>query len=455
MPTDLSKIRNIVVVMAENRSFDHMLGYLSLPPSNRNDVDGLRDAPDWVAHFTNYDQGEAYAPFLGENPYTMPNKFDPPHERPDVAGNLGPLQNNTYPMNGFVSSIPASVSDDPVLRRLVMSYFSLAHAPMNEFFAQNYAICDRWFSSLPAGTQPNRLMSMSGYSLIDVNHDILPEHHLVYDWLSEHDVSWRVYHQGVPFFIMMPKWLPEILRNDRFRSLSNLEGDLISTPPDKFPQVIFVEPTYQDAPHLGWSTDAHAPSGISNGQEFLMVVYNAVSNSRAFWRGALMIVDYDEHGGFFDHVSPPMIPTAVPACASYNTLFASLGVRIPNYVISPFVQAGSVHHTLLDHTSVLKLIGEKFGTNGSYSTLVDARPVESLSSVLNFDVPMADPPSPPALNDYLAKRGPAPVGATVPTQNTKLQIGFQKAVSNLKQQGADASHPKFGKLLAAMGDVAV
>lgn len=454
MPIDLGKIRNIVVVMAENRSFDHMLGYLSLPPSNRIDVDGLRAEEDWRARFTNLDQGQAYTPFLGEDPYMMPHNFDPPHERPNVAGNLGPLQDNTYAMNGFVSSIPVSVSGDPVVRRLVMSYFNYTQAPMNDFFSQNYAICDRWFSSLPAGTQPNRLMSMSGYSLIEVNHDVLPEHDLVYDWLTRQGVSWRVYHQGVPFFSMMPKWLPEILMGDHFRNFSNLESDLVSTPPDQFPQVIFVEPTYQDAPHLGWSTDAHAPSGISNGQEFLMQVYNAVTNSPAFWRGAVMIVDYDEHGGFFDHVSPPMIPTAVPANASYNTPFASLGVRVPNYVISPFVKAGSVHHNLLDHTSVLKLIGEKFG-NGSYSELVDARPVQSLSSVLNFDTPITNPPSAPALNEYLAKRGPVPVGATVPVPNTKLQQGFRKAVSSLKQQGADASHPKFGKLLAAMGDAAV
>ena len=455
MPTDLSKIKNIVVVMAENRSFDHMLGYLSLPPSNRNDVDGLRVEQDWLARFTNYDKGKAYHPIPGEDPYTMPNDFDPPHERPNVADNLGPLQDTTYAMNGFVRSIPASVSEDPAVRRLVMSYFSPAQAPMNDFFSRHYAICDRWFSSLPAGTQPNRLMSMSGYSLIEVNHDVLPEHYLVYDWLTDRRVSWRVYHQGVPFFIMMPRWLPEALLSNHFRSFSDLEGDLMSTPPDQFPQVIFVEPTYQDAPHLGWSTDAHAPSGISNGQEFLMEVYNAVTNSPAFWRGAVMIVDYDEHGGFFDHVSPPMIRTDVPANATYNTPFVSLGVRIPNYVISPFVRAGSVNHALLDHTSVLKLIGEKFGPNGSYSTLVDARSVESVSSVLDFDIPIASPPSAPALNDYLARRGPAPVGATVPAQNTKLQSGFQKAVSNLKQQGADASHPKFGKLLEAMAKPAV
>ena len=87
---------------------------------------------------------------------------------------------------------------------------------MNDFFARNYAICDRWFSSLPAGTQPNRLMSMSGFSMIDVNHDVLPEQELVYDWLTAHGVNWRVYHQGIPFFTMMLKWVDEILLSNHF-----------------------------------------------------------------------------------------------------------------------------------------------------------------------------------------------------------------------------------------------
>ena len=143
MSVDLSKIKNLVVVMMENRSFDHMLGYLSLPPFNRSDVDGLRTDPEWLARFTNSDQGQAYQPFLNTNPLTMPDDFDPPHERSNVAGNLGPLQNNVYPMNGFVSSIPASVSANPAVRKLVMSYFGAAQAPMNDFFARNYAICDR------------------------------------------------------------------------------------------------------------------------------------------------------------------------------------------------------------------------------------------------------------------------------------------------------------------------
>ncbi len=443
---DLSQIKNLVIVMMENRSFDHMLGYLSLPPFNRTEVDGQSVDPNWLQRFTNYDNGRAITPFHSTDPYSLPDDFDPPHERNNIAAQIDPRQDDSFPLNGFVSAIPPKVSTDPAVRKLVMSYFGAAEAPVNDFFARNFTICDRWFCSLPAGTQPNRLMSMSGRTLIEVNQTPLPDQDLVYDWLNQRGVSWRVYHQEIPFFAMMPKWLPSILFGDNFRCFEGLESDLRNTPPDQLPQVIFVEPTYQDAPHTGTSTDDHAPAGISDGQEFLMQVYKAVSASRTFWQNALLIVDYDEHGGFFDHVPPPLISTNPPAGAKWAVPFKSLGIRTPAFVISPFVKAGGVCHNLLDHTSVLKLLGEMFGT-GSYSPEVDARPVGSVSHVLDFTNPIAQAPAPPPLDAYLQKRPPAPIGVTTPPGETELQKAFSDVVTSMKQHGADANHPKFGQLL--------
>jgi phospholipase C len=446
MPDDLNKIKTIVIVMMENRSFDHMLGYLSLDPFNRKDVDGQSLDPDWLKRFTNFDSGLAIQSFHSLDPHMMPDDFDPPHERSNIAAQIDPRQDDSFPLNGFVSAIPPNVSTDPAVRRMVMSYFGAEQAPMNDFFAKNFTLCDRWFCSLPAGTQPNRLMSMSGFSMIDVNQTILPDQELVYDWLNQRNISWRVYHQEIPFFTLMPKWLPSILFNDKFRCFEEMESDLRNTPPDQLPQVIFVEPTYQDSPHTGTSTDDHAPAGISDGQEFLMEVYKAVTASRTFWQSALMIVDYDEHGGFFDHVAPPIIPTNPPDGAKWSVPFKSLGVRTPAFIISPFVQPGTVSHNLLDHTSVLKLLGEKFG-NGSYSTVVDARPVGSVSHVLDFSNPILQAPAPPTLDAYLKLRPAPPVGVTTPPRDTPLQIGFSDVITSMKQHGADSSHPKFGQLL--------
>ena len=442
----LEQIKTIVVVMMENRSFDHMLGHRSLPPINAP-LDGQSQDPAWLAQFTNTDSsGQKFAPFLNNNPYSLPPKFDPPHQRDNVTAQLGDLKNGVYPMNGFVSAIPSTVSADPNIRKLVMGYFGADQAPMTMFLADNFAVCDRWFASLPSGTQPNRLMAMSGISMIESNATPLPSQDLVYDWLDANKIRWCVYHQSIPFFTMMFRWIPRILLSDNFRPFDQFEADMANTPPFKRPQVVFIEPAYGDSPHLGRSTDDHAPSGISDGQEFLMQVYNAVTASPSFWKSSVTIVSYDEHGGFFDHVSPPMIPTSPPPGANYPD-FKSLGVRTPGYVISPFVKPGVVHN-LFDHTSVLKFIGEKFGPNGWYSPVVDARPVESLSAALDFSAPINNSPSGPSMDAYIHAMPPAnPLVAEIPVPDNELRASFRDAVDEMKRQGAGPDHPKFGTLL--------
>ncbi|HTL56595.1 MAG TPA: alkaline phosphatase family protein [Candidatus Limnocylindrales bacterium] len=441
----IDDIKTVVIVLMENRSFDHMLGYLSLPPSSRIDVDGQSADPAWLTKFANQDGTQQFQPFHNDDPYYLPAKFDPPHQRENVAEHLGVLNNGTYAMNGFVAAIPQSVSSNPDHRRLVMGYFGAAEVPINDFFATNFTICDRWFCAVPSGTQPNRLMAMGGASVIERNATPLPPQPLIYDWLDEHNISWCVYHQGIPFFTMMLRWVPRILAGRNFRPFDRLKTDLESTPPSQLPQVIFVEPDYGDAPHFGRSTDDHAPSGVSDGQEFLMQVYNAVTSSRSFWNRSLTIMGYDEHGGFFDHVSPPLIRTAPPNGASYNA-FLSLGPRTPAYVLSPFVNAGACAHDLFDHTSVLKFIAEKFG-NGSYSLAVDTRPVESLSKVLTFENPITSPPPAPAVDAYLNQRPPKnPYEVTIPFDGTELQNAFMAGATEMKRQGGD-THPFFGRLL--------
>jgi phospholipase C len=444
MPT-LDDIKTLVVVLMENRSFDHMLGYLSLPPYNRADVVGQSLDAAWLAKFANADGGQLFQPFHNKQPYFLPPAFDPPHQRTDVAHHLGLLDNGNYPMTGFVSAIPQKVSTNPDHRRLVMGYFGADEAPINHFFASNFTICDHWFCAVPSGTQPNRLMAMGGATVIESNKTPLPSQQLVYDWLDQRGISWRVYHQGIPFFTMMLRWVPRILGSDNFRPFDRLKSDLESTPPSKLPQVIFVEPTYGDAPHFGHWTDDHAPSGISNGQEFLMQVYNAITSSLSFWNRSLTFIGYDEHGGFFDHVSPPLITTTAPQGVAYDS-FLSLGPRTPAYVLSPFVKPGVCVNSTFDHTSVLKFIAEHFG-DGSYSTDVDPRRVESLSAALSFDAPITIPPPIVAMDSYLSLQPKSnPYVVTVPDPQTDLQKAFRAGITEMKRQGGD-NHPTFGSLL--------
>jgi phospholipase C len=389
MSSKLDAIDTIIVVMMENRSFDHMLGYLSLPPWNRADVEGLKKDPAFQMQFGNHDkQGKAYQAVRFSDP-SINMAGDPPHERPNIETQLGMPVNGVFPMNGFVQSYP---QPEPLCDRnpLVMGYFTGDQLPTFDFFARSFAICDHWFCPLPAGTQPNRLMAMGGATLIDVNKSgLLDNQDLVYDWLNRNNVRWRVYHDKIPFFALMPKWIPSILQDDHFQSFSHFASDVLWEK-ESFPQVIFIEPSYTDSPHKEFPNDDHAPTAASNGQDFLLRIYNALIANPARWSKTALIITYDEHGGFFDHVSPLPLRTFPPRPASYEP-FHSSGPRVPGFVISPLVEAGSVFKGNLDHTSILKFIAEKFG-HGSYSADVDARKVGSVSEVLTRTLPRTDLP---------------------------------------------------------------
>jgi phospholipase C len=328
-------IDTIVVVLMENRSFDHVLGYLGLPPFNLP-IEGLQKSN--TPRYANPYNGKTYSSF----PMTrleMPH--DPPHERPWIAEQIGSVINGQRNMIGFVQSYYKNgqlPGPGPGVEPEVMGYFTPTQVPVTDFLARSFAVCDQWYSCIPASTQPNRLMAMSGYTLIDGNVDVLKDQYLVYDWLNDHRVSWRVYHEGIPFFALMPRWIPRLLE-DKFRGFGQLAIDVREESDATFPEVIFVEPTYTDAPHLGTPTDDHPPSSIAGGQDFLRNVYMSLISNPSRWARTVMILSYDEHGGFFDHYSPLLIATPPPRAANYPA-FDSSGVRVPGLVISPLVPEG-------------------------------------------------------------------------------------------------------------------
>ena len=445
---DLDKIQTIVVVMMENRSFDHMLGYLSLEPYNWN-VDGLGKTSAWLDQAASVYAGSKYPPFGLTDPYDAMDA-DPPHERDQIATQMGTAVAGVFPMDGFVinyASAQGAMTVTPGSQPPVMGYFSAEQVPVTDFFAQNFAVCDHWYSSLPAGTQPNRLMAMSGFSTIDVNQVPLPDQELVYDWLTRNKIRWRVYYEGLPFFTMMLRWIPDLLIGEHFRPLAELYDDVQNEPPGEFPQVVFIEPTYTDAPHLGPSSDDHAPSAVKGGQAFLLEAYRCLTRVPDVWKGTVMVVTYDEHGGFFDHVSPPALRTDPPPGARYQKGFDTLGVRVPGFVISPFVAPKTVFSQTLDHTSVLKFIGQKFGPGGSYSDLVDQRAVGSVLDVLNNPNPQPAPAI-PSLVPYLQKQ-PGLAGfvpGTVPS--APIPQGFQIALDDIRTHPQN-SDGKFADLLTS------
>lgn len=398
----LNDIETFVIVMLENRSFDHACGYLSLPDADPPmDVDGLRADQAWLDQYRNDDIDGTPVSIHRLAPHDQ-NFIDPPHEDTNIATQIKtPTHDNASPiLGGFVKSY-ADAIPRPKDRSAVMGYYGKEAVPVFDFFARNFTICDRWFSSLPAGTQPNRLMAMGGESKIihNVGNPLeFPDQPLAYDWLTKNigGDGWCSYqYGGVPFFALMKRWFDDIAARRKdpgagfFRQYSKFAEEWNGDTP--LPNVIFIEPKYTDDPSFtGFKpNDDHCPTGISHGQKFLADIYNTIIGNAARWKSTALIVTYDEHGGFFDHV-PPM---DVPVTAGGED-FTTTGIRVPTFIVSPYVKPGVVYKEAADATSVLALLAERFSNNVPYSLEVAARQQAFKPLGAIFDnAPVTDPPN--------------------------------------------------------------
>jgi len=385
-------VDTIVIVMMENRSFDHLLGHLSYGEHDTGTgVDGLREPLEQQAYENIY-AGEPYYPFLMTDG-RLPS--DLPHEREAVATQLAysPVSGK-HEMSGFAEAYFQFTHVNWTKTPEALGFLTPDSAPISGFLAENFAVCDRWFAPLPASTLPNRLMAWTGSCLVDHTGSILPPRRAtILEWLTDHDVPWRVYPDGLSFFAL----LGEIVRllGPNFRPFERLAYDFMYEKQKTFPRVVFVEPSYGDAPHLGndQPNDNHPPLPVAPGEQFLRMVYRALTANPDRWAKTVLIVMYDEHGGFFDHVPPLPIGYDPRPDGTYPP-FETTGPRVPAIVVSPLVQPGSVHHENMDHTSVLQFLAEMFGS-GPYCQEVEdrrTRGITSLSNVLVPDQPRAEIP---------------------------------------------------------------
>src|SRR4051812_49407428 len=373
---NLASIDTIVIVMMENRSFDHVLGFLSHESfDGRPDVDGLHQhgpAFDW----DNPDsQGNLYAPTATPDGY-LPG--DVPHSRQGVATALA-----GGAMNGFIKAYHAYQSTDrsPV----PMRFCRPEDIPITAALARRYAVCDRWFASLPDDTFPNRLMALSGTTMIDSTDGItpvvkpLPRQNTVFDWLAAKRKTLEIYGDaksigdgaaGSFLLLMDSQWkhLEHAHTLDALQSRWQAAG--------KAPDVIYCEPFYNDfATAVGTHGNCnHPPLPMAYGEGFLKRVYEALTSNLEKWKRTMLVVCYDEHGGFFDHVAPPRMTFLPPPGSRWTspTPFNSLGVRVPGIVVSPFVRQGACFSGLLDHTSIQQLMVDRFGSSEDLAYFGDA-----------------------------------------------------------------------------------
>jgi phospholipase C len=438
---DTSKIKTVILLMFENRSFDHMLGHLSLE-NIKPEVNGLR-AP--VEKYKNIYNTKPFYPYTFEGCYPLPG--DIPHEKDFVDTQLAWHElSGKFLMDGFVESYANFSQATFENEAPPMIYFPSSEVPITSFLAQNFCTCDNWFCPIPTSTQPNRTMALCGDSNIDVTGiQYISAKNNLFDWLTDNQVNWKVYHDYLTFFILYPGLWDKIFGKN-FSSYRNFYNDWNKKKRNTDPQLIIIEPAYQDAPHINHRpNDNHAPLAIGWGEEFLRNVYETVISNKLKWEETMLIIYYDEHGGFYDHVPPPPIPYTTTSSSPF--VFKSLGPRIPGIIVSPFVEKGSVCHELFDHTSVLQLLAEIFTPGRSFSKNVGIRKkagIQSLLETITTEV-LSPPPLPPSQ--------PIPVNSILgesltkePAASETMRQSFENASLELmKQRPADVKR-KFPEL---------
>jgi phospholipase C len=466
---NLEKVDHIVVLMLENRSFDHMLGYLSRT-GGRADIDGLRPG------LSNEYQGRGYP---AHHLTTTKVDVDPDHSAGAVDVQIGGGR-----MDGFVASLAGTFADrgvhggDP---SPVMGYYEGADVPVYDHLAEEFLVCDRWFSSVPGATWPNRLYSLCG-SAAGSRDDLPPHCPPMYDkpsfvrHLDAHDVSWRWYSFDTPTLRLADphyatghhhrfgyfsktglSWKTKLEIRVDARAASFLEDAASGS----LPSVSWIDPAFTSFNPLGFRpNDDHAPADIRDGQDLVLAVYDALAASPA-WKRSLLVIVYDEHGGFYDHVPPPRAADDDPG------KFGLYGVRVPAIMVSPWVEPRSVSSTVFDHTSIIKSIVLRFcpqalenptqirnrwrRLRAGHPQYLGARVAHAahLGELLTRTAPRQAPPRDSLVKDAaarMAEQAESGNGATgqagaAEHAHTDLQNGFLAAAHELTRRGHPAGHP--------------
>jgi phospholipase C len=368
----VSPIKHVFVLMLENHSFDNMLALSNIP--------GIMAAT--TANSNSYN-GTAYH-VKGNAPGSMPT--DPGHEFPDVLEQLaGP--GATYPPggkyppinnSGFAASYATTKPPAGAIGDIMKCFDTQSQLPVLYQLASQFVVCDQWFSSLPGPTWPNRYF-LHGASSNGLDHSPSDEeiiewesfkgfkypHGSIFAAMNARDITWRLYHdENGPIEGRVPQVgsLHGIEPWD-LHSLSKFESDVKAK---SYPyQYTFIEPNYGDIVS-GYTNGSsqHPKDGVANGEALIAKVYESIRNS-PLWSSSMLIITYDEHGGFYDHVAPGPVqpPDDGGEKSKYNEgrfTFAQYGVRVPAVVVSPLLPK-SVDHTVYDHTSVLATLEWLFG----------------------------------------------------------------------------------------------
>lgn len=365
-------IKHIVLLIMENHSFDQMLGcFQSIYP----DLEGIDfNAP---SRFNLDAKGnKIFQKETTEKQVTL----DPYHYLPNVLTQLN--ENNSGFVKDYLSIYPKCTIEEC---EYVMGYYPLGFLPGLHSLGKEFIICDHWFSSLPGPTWPNRFFALSGTSSgrvkmpegifhPDLDNLIFDQNQTtLFDRLNEAKKTWKIYYYDFPLSLVLThQRRPENLAH--YYTIDNFFKDARGLEKN-FPEFTFIEPQY-----LGvGQNDDHPPHNIMKAEKLIADVYNAIRSNKSLWESTLLVIFYDEHGGFYDHVVPPK--SISPDDHKEEYTFDQLGVRVPALLISPWVD-NRVEKTVFDHTSLLKYLIDKWQLNSLGNRAASAN---SIATALRFD----------------------------------------------------------------------
>jgi phospholipase C len=439
-------IDTFVVLMQENRSFDHYFGW-------HPGADGRNSGLSYPDEMGNAHATHSLAPDFQGCAFEDPNH----------SWEGGRTQYNGGKLDGFYKA-----SDFYAL-----GYYERADLPFIPALADNFTLYDRYFCSLLGPTWPNREYmhsAQSGGNMTNAGvQDVITalatgglyQWETIWDRMLAKGLSVTYYYSDLPFIgIFGPRFLPFI------KPVAEFYADAAA---GNLPNLAFVDPMFLDGGGGdGLSGDEHPHGDIRIGQAFMADVVRAFVSSPQFRRGA-MFVNYDEWGGFFDHVSPVLVPDDRQS-SNLDQSFGITGFRIPGAAISPYARRGHVNHMTVTHESILKLLSYKFGLG--YLTKRH-RYASNIGRSFdwehpNFDVPDLPQPLPPVttpchLQILGAEEGGEDRAALAAEKAEGLHIGSPQMLTYLEHFGyptgpakpdqvfsrPDATVERLGKQVAA------
>ncbi len=381
MSPALTNLQHIVVLMMENRSFDHMLGGLK---QQNPAIDGL------TGQETNPDTTGAPVRVSSDADYQNDLQDDPGHHFPDVNTQLFNGSEDGVPnMQGFVQAYFQKTGNVPRSHN-IMKYFAPGQLPVLTTLATRYAVFNRWFSSIPGPTLCNRAFAHFGTSFgntgMSVNYIGKPIPSVYQRMVKAGHTSKLYYYNqtsstlGLTFLLQSQ---PEL-----FGVFNQFVADCKA---GKLPQYSFLEPNYKDDDDL--ANDQHPDNDVRAGDDFIGTVYNLIRSSPAWEQTALLIV-YDEHGGIYDHVPPPALDPAHPDGSTDTETgfkFDRLGIRVPAILVSPWVPAGTiVDGRVFEHASIPATVTNFFIDPNFAQRTKREQAAATFLDVLSLDAPRTD-----------------------------------------------------------------